>query len=63
MEANQREIFIRFDRANPMLEKIADEWLNKNDPELAQLEKETEEEVKDLFFTGPKQGKGTDFKH
>jgi hypothetical protein len=56
METNQREIFIRFDRANPLLEGLADEWLNKNDPELAQLENETENEVKKLFFTGP--GKG-----
>ena len=56
MEANQREIFIRFDRVNPLLEGLADEWLNKNDPELAELENETENEVKKLFITGPRRG-------
>lgn len=59
MEANQREIFIRFDRANPVLEGMADEWLNKNDPELARLEDETENEVKKLFITGPRRGNPT----
>jgi hypothetical protein len=59
MEVNQREIFVRLDRTNPMLENITDEWLSKNDPETAQLEKETEDQVKDLFFTGPRQKPGS----
>jgi hypothetical protein len=56
MEANQREIFIRFDRSNPLLEGLADEWLNKNDSSLAELENETENEIKKLFVTGPRRG-------
>jgi hypothetical protein len=60
MEADEREIFFRFDRLNPLLENLADEWLNKNDPKLADLENETEEEVKKLFVTGPRRDTSSD---
>ena len=42
------------DKANPLLDEMADEWLSKHDPKLRELEQQEEDEMKDLFITGPK---------
>ncbi|MFZ9594805.1 MAG: hypothetical protein ACO3A2_01870 [Bdellovibrionia bacterium] len=53
-EINKREIYIRFDRANPLIETLTEEWLKKNDPTWSESEKKTQKEMENLFFTGPK---------
>jgi hypothetical protein len=47
-------VWVRVDRANPEIDQQADDWLAKNDPEhLARLLEE-EEEISELFVTGPR---------
>lgn len=56
-EIDKRKIFIKMDKTNPKLEEIADDWLKKHDPELAQQEVREEKETEGLFITGPKPAK------
>jgi hypothetical protein len=49
IEINKRKIFIKIDKSNLTLDKMTDEWLSKNDPELArELKEEQGEEQKHL---------------
>lgn len=44
MDVNKRKIFLKIDKSNPDLEQMADEWLEKNDPEnQARIDAENEE--------------------
>jgi hypothetical protein len=52
-KAERYKVYLKLDKSNPRLEGLADDWLRKNDPDLQQLEAETEEEVENLFITGP----------
>lgn len=54
VDVNKRRVFIKIDKTNPDLEKAADEWLRKNDPQYRAREKLEEKETEDLFFTGPR---------
>lgn len=54
IEFDKKRIWIRVDKTNPMLEKMTDDWLSKNDPLFSEEEDELEEEAKEMFFTGPK---------
>ncbi|OFZ21975.1 MAG: hypothetical protein A2X94_16085 [Bdellovibrionales bacterium GWB1_55_8] len=54
VEVERQRIFLRIDRANPNLEKMADDWLRAHDPEMREIEAEEEKETEDLFVTGPK---------
>ena len=56
VEIDKRKIYLKVDKTNPRLDQLADEWLSKNDPDLKELEEETEREVEKLFVTGPKKG-------
>jgi hypothetical protein len=53
----KQKIFVKLDKANPKIDKMADEWLQKHDPDGALREIEEEEEVKKLFVTGPRGAK------
>lgn len=53
MKVDHFRIYLKVDKSNPTLERIADDWLSKNDPGLKKLKEENEEEVKKLFVTGP----------
>lgn len=49
IEVEKRKIFVRVDKANPVLDQAADEWLSKNDPELKRQTTEEEEAAEGLF--------------
>jgi len=67
LESNQREIFVKFDRSNPKLDVLADEWLKKHDPVIKEQLKEEEQETENLFVTGPNRktssGSGSGMSH
>jgi hypothetical protein len=68
VEANQRELYVKIDRANLSLDSLTDEWLRKNDPNAKERLKEEQEETEKLFITGkPKPsssgGHGSPFSH
>ena len=47
--ANRREIFLKVDKSNPDLEKMANEWLKKHDPQLQEDEDLQEEDDEALL--------------
>jgi len=49
MVVNKREIYLVVDKTNPNLEKMTEEWLEKNDPDRALEEFEEEEEEEDFL--------------
>jgi hypothetical protein len=53
MEVEKRRIWVKLDKANPKLEKLADEWLAKNDPTHKERLEREQEETEKLFVTGP----------
>jgi hypothetical protein len=53
----KQKLFVKLDKANPKLDLLADEWLDKHDKTRKQREAEEEEETKRLFVTGPTGGK------
>lgn len=54
LEVEKRKIWVKMDKANPKLEKMADEWLRKHDPTHEEREALEQEETEKLFVTGPK---------
>ena len=46
------KVYLKIDKANPSLDRLADEWLAKHDPHAKALSEEEEEETKSLFVTG-----------
>ncbi len=54
-ESHQKQVFIKIDKSNPALDFMTEKWLQKNDPELEELELKNEKEMEKLFITGPKQ--------
>jgi hypothetical protein len=60
LQIDKQRIYVKMDKANPHLAKMADDGLAKHDPNLEELERQAEEETKELFITGPKKpGNGT----
>ncbi len=53
-EVEKKSVWIRMDKANLTLDKMADDWLSKNDPEFKQGAEEEQSETAELFVTGPK---------
>jgi hypothetical protein len=51
MEVNHQRIHVKVDKANPRLDELADEWLEKNDPHHSEREAEDEAEAERLFVT------------
>ena len=58
IESNQYKIYVKLDKANLLLDELADDWLEKHDPQIKEKDLKTQKEVEDLFFTGPKSKKG-----
>jgi hypothetical protein len=46
------KVYVKIDKSNPSLERIADEWLNKNDPNAKERAEEEARETEKLFVTG-----------
>ena len=45
----KRTVFLRVDKANPELEKKAEDWLKSNDPNYEELQAKNEKDAKDLL--------------
>jgi len=63
MGVNKRTIYVKMDKANPNLERMAEDWLSKHDPDLRRHEAEEQEETEKLFVTGPKDTKPSGTRH
>jgi hypothetical protein len=64
LQIEKNRIYVKMDKANPLIDQMADEWLSKHDPEIVELEEQEEEETKDLFVTGVKKpGRNTGTLH
>lgn len=57
LEVERFKVYLKVDKSNPSLDNMADDWLQKNDPDLKKWEDEQEEETKSMFVTGPKKPK------
>lgn len=51
-----RKVYLKIDKSNPLLDEMTDEWLSKHDPKFKERLKEEQEETEKLFVTGPKKG-------
>ena len=51
-------VWIRVDKANPELERLAEDWLQQNDPQFREQRERDELATKELFITGPKKNSG-----
>jgi hypothetical protein len=54
LEVDRFRVYLKLDKSNPLLDRLADEWLEKNDPREADAAKKEHEETEKLFVTGPK---------
>ncbi|MFL5812398.1 MAG: hypothetical protein ACJ763_02375 [Bdellovibrionia bacterium] len=54
LKVERYKVYLKVDKANPMLDQMADAWLEKNDPEIRAEHEEEEKETENLFVTGPK---------
>jgi hypothetical protein len=53
MEVDRSRIYVKVDKSNPLMDELADEWLQKNDPDYRERLEAEEEETENLFVTGP----------
>jgi hypothetical protein len=56
--AERYRVWIRVDKANPDLERQAEDWLRQNDPEQQAQMEQDELATRELFVTGPKKNTG-----
>lgn len=57
---DRTKVFLKVDKSNPVIDKMTNDWLEKNDPDHKARLKQEHEETEKLFVTGPKKGlKGT----
>ncbi|MBI4924546.1 MAG: hypothetical protein HY843_01365 [Bdellovibrio sp.] len=54
VEIDKKNIYVKLDKSNPVLDKITENWLVNNDPELKEKNKQEEQKSEDLFITGKK---------
>ncbi len=54
IEVERTRVWVRVDKANPEIDRMADDWLEKNDPKHRERLDAEERETSELFFTGPK---------
>lgn len=57
VEVDRTVVYLKMDKSNPNLDQMADQWLEQNDPDLAERLKREEEETQNLFVTGPRPNK------
>ncbi len=53
IDSNQRKIFVKMDKTNPILDQAADQWLKTHDPDYVTTLETEESETEKLFVTGP----------
>jgi hypothetical protein len=53
VQLDRHKIFLKIDKSNPMLDRMTDDWLDKNDPHRKDEKNEEEAESEKLFVTGP----------
>ena len=53
-EFNRRQVFVKIDKSNPVIDQAATDWLKKNDPDARKRQKEEEKEREALFITPEK---------
>lgn len=58
LEVDRFKVWVKVDKANPLLDYAADEWLKKNDPEYQARKHAEEKQMEDLFVTPDKVKKG-----
>lgn len=54
VEVNRTKVFMRVDKSNLALDKQAEDWLEKNDPEYEARKEAEQKETEKLFVKGPK---------
>ncbi len=60
VEVEKRTVYLKVDKANPRLDRMADDWLAKHDPDYQKHQEEEEQETEKLFVTGPKKAGSDD---
>ena len=58
LKVEKQTVFLMIDKSNPQIDTLADQWLEKNDPEAEKRRKEEEEQTEALFVTGKKKTGG-----
>ncbi len=53
-KVERHKVYLKVDKANPEIDKMADDWLEKHDPEFRAEAEEEQKETEKLFVTGPK---------
>lgn len=48
----KRDVFLKMDKSNPVLDHMTNQWLEKNDPLEKERKKNEQEAAEDLFVTG-----------
>ncbi len=54
LELDNRRVHVKVDKSNLSIDQMTDEWLLKNDPDIAERERQEQAETEKLFVTGPK---------
>jgi hypothetical protein len=49
----RHKVFVKIDKSNPNLDRMADDWLSQNDPDQKLAADEEHAETEKLFVTGP----------
>ena len=63
VDFQNRKMFLKVDKSNPVLDELADDWLAKNDPKAKAEEDEFESGTEELFVTGDKAKRGGSQSH
>jgi len=56
VEISKRKVYLKVDRSNPKLDRMADDWLAKNDPKWKETEELEDSESSQKFVTGRPKG-------
>ncbi len=57
IKIDKRDIFVKVDTINPVLDNLTEKWLKQNDPEIRSEIGKEQEETAELFVTGPGKSK------
>ena len=56
VQVDKKKIYVKMDKANPVLDEAADEWLKRNDPEALKKIEDENRAAEELIVTGKKKG-------
>lgn len=59
VQVERHKIFLKVDKANPALDQMTEDWLDRHDPSRKSEREEEEKETEKLFVTGPKRPDGS----